>query len=238
MAARKRNFNDVRLRILDSNGKYHWCNFSGISLADIKGRPKRSIVFVENIDEQVQKEQILANKAEKDQLTGLYNKSTTETLIKATLTDRKNVSGVHGLMIIDADNFKQVNDRLGHQWGDDVLVDVSQKLKPIFRADDIVGRVGGDEFFVFMKNYGDTKLLQSKAEEICEAFRNTYNEGDVSVSISASVGIATYPEHGTDFESLYKNADTALYITKEKGKNCYTLFDGVSSAHYKSDRAE
>ncbi len=219
---------DARFRIIDEDGKYHWCSLSCVVISSNDGMPYKAIGSIENIDEQVKREDDLRKKAERDSLTGLLNKATTEHLIKETLQRRRKNDSKHALMIIDIDYFKSVNDRLGHMYGDNVLTDLSMALKQIFRSDDIVGRVGGDEFFVFLKNYSSMDLIHAKATEICNAFKNTYNGEDISVDISASIGIVLCPEHGEDFDTLYKNADTALYKTKADGKNGYTIYCGAS----------
>ncbi len=215
---------DARFRVADKDGVYHWCSLSGIVVKKPNGKPYKAIGTLENIEEQVQKEESLRQKAETDALTGLYNRAATEYLIQETLKSRRSSDYRHALFIIDVDNFKAVNDKLGHMYGDSVLVSLSGMLKNLFRSDDIVGRVGGDEFFVFLKNYNNIHLVHTKASEICELYRNTYIENGQMVSISASVGISLCPEDGTDFEALYKNADTALYQAKAKGKDQFSLY--------------
>ncbi|MPM93133.1 putative signaling protein [bioreactor metagenome] len=118
------------------------------------------------------------------------------------------------------------------------MIDLAENLKPLFRTDDIIGRIGGDEFFVFLKRCDSEKLIKSKAADICNAFKNTYTVDGICVSVTASIGIASFPKNGTDFNTLYKNADTALYITKEHGKNNFTMHDGVSTANYQSTRTK
>ncbi|WP_317911405.1 GGDEF domain-containing protein, partial [Clostridioides difficile] len=123
------------------------------------------------------------------------------------------------------DNFKSVNDNLGHVFGDKVLFEVSKHLKPIFRKDDIVGRIGGDEFIVFLKNIQSFENAKKKAEKICDIFRNSYTKNKKTYKISGTVGISFVPEHGTVFEELYKKADIALYYAKSKGKDKYALYN-------------
>lgn len=216
---------DARFRVADQDGIYHWCSLSGIVVKKPNGEPYKAIGSLENIEEQVQKEEQLRRRAEIDALTGLYNRATTEYLIQETLKGRRASDNRYALFIIDVDNFKAVNDKLGHMYGDMVLASLSSMLKKLFRSDDVAGRVGGDEFFVFLKNFHSTHLIQTKAAEICELYRNTYIESGQMVSISASVGISLCPEHGCDLETLYKNADTALYEAKARGKDQYYLYE-------------
>ncbi len=168
----------------------------------------------------------LDSKARIDRLTGINNKRSFEETVEKLLAETGG-SGV--LLIIDLDNFKGVNDNLGHSYGDKVLANVGVILKTTFRSSDCLGRIGGDEFAVFMNipgNEGGSCInsVNAKCEALCEAFRNNYTGDDNSYKISASIGAALYPEHGEDFPSLYKHADKALYASKKKGKDTYTVY--------------
>ncbi len=180
----------------------------------------------------------LQEKASKDPLTGLYNKAATESLIEETLRYAAHAGGNHALFVIDIDNFKEINDKLGHLYGDMLLSHQAEKMRALFRADDIVGRIGGDEFFVFLKYPPSGDVLVKKAQQICRCFKRTYMENGVAVSTSASVGVALYPQHGKDYTSLYKKADMALYVAKDRGKDGYVFFNGESSHGYQSKRTE
>lgn len=169
----------------------------------------------------------LLRKTEKDPLTGLYNKTTTEALIREVLKMRRFNDDMHALIILDADNFKQINDTLGHMHGDVVLKGLAEKLTSLFRSDDIVGRIGGDEFFVFVKNYSSSRVLERKAREICRLFHETHRLGEISVEASVSIGIALCPQDATSFEELYACADKALYATKARGKDSFCFFDSI-----------
>ncbi len=170
------------------------------------------------------KEMLLIRNAERDSLTGLYNRAVSETLISRKLKESDPVSDSHALLIIDIDLFKNINDTLGHMHGDNVLCILSGSLRTIFRAGDIVGRLGGDEFFVFMYGCSDESIASEKAAMICEAFKNRYTINDKTCEISASVGIAMYPTDGEDFAALYKSADIALYHAKKNGKHGYAIY--------------
>ncbi len=215
---------EVRFRIMDSDGCYRWSCLSGLVINDQRGHPFKAIGSLENIDAQVRSEEDLREKAERDILTGLYNKATTGLLIKEVLQNQCTADDLHALIIVDVDNFKTINDSFGHLFGDRVLTDLAREFRRIFRSDDIVGRIGGDEFFIFLQNVSSIAILQSKAEAICTRFRKIYTENGTSVSISASVGIAICPDHGTDFNTLYRHADEALYQVKENGKSNYATY--------------
>lgn len=165
--------------------------------------------------------------AEVDKLTKLYNKTTTENICKLKLKDwdSSNDSLPETLMafyIIDLDHFKEVNDTLGHQFGDKVLVEFSNRLRKIFRPNDCVGRFGGDEFIVIIDNLPSTEIIVRKAENIKRIACDLTIEGR-NVGISASIGISIVPPQGTTYDILFKSADEALYQVKAGGRNGYRI---------------
>ena len=132
-------------------------------------------------------------------------------------------------MILDVDNFKGVNDTLGHSYGDKVLENIGVILKTTFRSSDLLGRIGGDEFAVYMnipknQNIDSANIIKSRCEALCEAFRNNYTGEDNSYKISTSIGAAIADDSIKDFAELYQNADKALYSSKHKGKDTYTIY--------------
>ncbi len=181
----------------------------------------------------------LVNEAETDQLTRLFNKISTQKYINKYL-DEQNVLNQSGglLFLIDIDNFKNVNDTRGHAFGDLVLSSIGTKLSTSFRATDIAGRIGGDEFLVFVKNVNDEKLIQQYANRISDIF-SYFAVGEYSKYIvTASIGMSVYPKDGTDFMTLYKNADKAVYVSKRNGKNQLNFYDPSMSGEKGSDKAD
>ncbi len=157
-----------------------------------------------------------------DQLTQCYNKITTERLIKNTLLENPDKS--HTIFIFDIDNFKSINDKLGHYFGDTVLNTVAEDLHARFKGGDILGRIGGDEFVLFLKNTNDMNTIVTKARLINQALTKSYTKENYDHKISGSIGIALYPQDGKTYEDLYKAADEALYQSKARGKDCYTFY--------------
>ena len=182
------------------------------------------ISHVKNIQQEKERELAIISKSQRDPLTNLYNKAVTKELIEEFLIteDRK---GIHALYLIDIDNFKNVNDDFGHAIGDVLLSTMADKLSQFFRATDIVGRIGGDEFLIFMKDVDDKSVAAQKAAEICTGFRNWFKSTSGSVELSVSIGICILPEDGTSFDEIYKKSDVALYVSKNKGKNTFTFYD-------------
>ena len=169
-------------------------------------------------------QQALRREAEHDPLTGLYNRTASEMRIQTALRQNDAPDEKHALFIIDIDNFKLINDTFGHMQGDTLLKDLANGLTQLFRATDVVSRLGGDEFFVFLRNYQSLEIVEQKARQICELFHSTCVNGDKAQPISASIGIALFPEAGVTFPELYRNADMALYQAKASGKNGYVIY--------------
>lgn len=163
------------------------------------------------------KKKELEDKADTDLLTGLNNKLATERKIKEFMAHNPDTQSM--LFIFDVDNFKKVNDTMGHAFGDEVLRSLGKQIGGIFRASDIVGRVGGDEFMVFLKGISTEENILKEAAKV-EAFFKGFQAGEyVKYKATASIGVAIYPQEGADFETLYKAADQGLYKAKKRGKN-------------------
>lgn len=159
----------------------------------------------------------LANKADTDLLTGLYNKVATERKIKEYIEECPNEQGL--IFVLDIDNFKKINDTMGHAFGDEVLRTLGSQIKAEFRASDIIGRAGGDEFIIFLRNMKDETIIQNEARRVERFFKNFQAGEYVKYSATASIGAAVYPRDAKNFEGLYKAADQALYVAKKRGKN-------------------
>lgn len=172
---------------------------------------------------------MLRIKADIDQLTGVCNKHAFEEYIETTLEERQRKETPFAVILLDIDNFKGVNDTLGHAYGDKVLTGVGEILRSTFGEQDCVGRIGGDEFCVCLnlekfKNTDYMPYISEKCSLLCEAFHKNYTGDNGDYKISASIGVSVFPEHGDHFMKLYKHADTALYYSKKHGKDTYTVF--------------
>lgn len=159
----------------------------------------------------------LANKADTDLLTGLYNKMATERKIKEQMAEHPDELGL--LFVLDIDNFKKINDTMGHAFGDEVLRTLGWRIKAEFRATDIVGRTGGDEFTIFLCNMKTEEIIRAEASRVERFFKDFKPGESVKYSATASIGAAIFPKDAKDFEGLYKAADKALYVAKKRGKN-------------------
>ncbi len=163
------------------------------------------------------KKKELENKADTDLLTGLTNKLATERKIKEFMAQNPNSQSM--MFMVDIDNFKKINDTMGHAFGDEVLRSLGQQIGALFRATDIIGRVGGDEFMIFLKGVNEPESVRKEAKKV-EHFFNNFQAGEyVKYAATASIGVAVFPHEGADFETLYKAADQGVYKAKKRGKN-------------------
>ena len=175
---------------------------------------------------------LLDTKASTDLLTGILNKQSfnerTETLLaQAPDTER------HAFILLDLDNFKGVNYTLGHAYGDKVLTKTGAILKSEFTTEDFLGRIGGDEFCVFVNSdpaEGEdyTGYIRTKCENLCGAFNENYAGKNGDYKISASIGVSFFPQDGKRFEELYSASDKALYHSKKAGKDTYSFCGDLS----------
>jgi len=213
---------ELEVRFRKAGGGYIWTSVSTTVIYDDAGNPVKAIGKISDIDDRMREREKLISSAQRDPLTRLYNKVAVESYIRGCL--RATDGDIrHALMIIDVDNFKGVNDNLGHLFGDVVLSEISSKLRTLFRSTDIIGRFGGDEFVVFLKNVGGNDKISQKARAVCDIFRETYTGENRDYKISGSVGIAVYPEDGKNFYELFKKADEALYEAKDRGKDGFVI---------------
>lgn len=176
-----------------------------------------------NITEKVSEERRLKEKAERDGLTGLYNRLTATEAINAFLqSDTQDSYAQHALLILDLDNFKALNDTLGHKMGDIALQNIAGILTDYFHREDILCRLGGDEFIIFLKNIPPA-AAEERVRGLLPRLELPYTDSEGnSVSITASIGISYY-NAGDDFKALYQKADEALYWAKEEGKNTFRV---------------
>lgn len=165
--------------------------------------------------------------AQVDSLTHLYNRATAERLIGAALAT--NTAKMNALIMIDLDDFKQINDQYGHDSGDLVLLEFASKLRHFFRKGDIIARFGGDEFCVFLTNVPSGDFVLQKCQELCHQIRQM-RIGPEKLQASCSIGIAITTGALVSFEGMYKKADSALYHSKHLGKNMASLYGNIIQA--------
>lgn len=214
---------------LDASGDTVWVRCTVYLTLSATNNHIIAIIYIKDINEQKKHELELQKKADRDPLTGLLNRNASLVQIENALFETAKNDEISVMFMIDIDNFKQVNDTYGHIAGDTVLREMAKKLSTFFRKEDILGRIGGDEFIVFLSNIPGKSTALEKATQICHSMNNVYFLNSRQCTVSCSVGIAFAPFHGNSFDTLYEKADTALYHSKNQGKNQYSVYrDGLS----------
>lgn len=170
--------------------------------------------------------------AQHDALTGLLNQKGIEALVVDSL--KRLDGGQAAFLFIDVDNFKMVNDTLGHQAGDRLLRFLADSIREISGGTGAAGRIGGDEFLLYLPNFDSTEQIASYALQVCRVFESLTKESRGELPVSCSVGVSAYPKDGTDYECLLRKADQALYTSKRYGKNrCYFYSEEIRLSNEK-----
>lgn len=172
---------------------------------------------------------VVRNTLERDSLTALLNRKKFESLVEDELrtNQEKHLGKNYVFMMVDLDDFKNINDKKGHGYGDEMLAMAARLLKSCFRSTDYIARLGGDEFAVFWETTGNMESIVAKGEAVHNAFQD-YSLKSKNM-LTCSIGIAISREHGNTFSELYSKADKALYKVKQKGKNTYRIFREVDT---------
>ncbi|MBQ5728656.1 MAG: EAL domain-containing protein, partial [Mailhella sp.] len=192
--------------------------------------PERLKAAAEDDEEELERLRLQASlwkrKAQEDDLTSLLGRTQFKAEVERRMRNRKD--GV--LLFIDLDSFKQVNDRFGHQMGDVVLKNTSERIRLSFRSDDLIGRFGGDEFVVYASGFTDGELLTQRILTLLNLLRHPHSHGSDTVSISASIGVASYPLDAKNYKELERSADAALYEAKRRGKDQHVRYSEIKEA--------
>lgn len=212
-------------RHLDENAQPYWISCTTNLMSDPENGKIKAFSYIKNIDAQKKIELAIKHNSERDTLTDLYNRKAAINLITEYLSNPNTNTEKGAFLSIDLDRFKLINDKYGHITGDVLLNKVSICFRGVFDDSDIVARMGGDEFIVFMKNVGKRVDILSKALEACRAIKKLSVDSKFDICVTASIGIAMSPLHGNSFEELYKKSDKALYFAKETGKDRCVFYD-------------
>ena len=202
---------------------YVWSEIHIITYFD-EHLPITAFGNIRNIQAQKLWQERIEQEASHDKLTGLLNKDATQTQIGTALATLSPQHDQAALLLIDADGFKNINDSFGHLFGDAVLTDMGKAIEHNFRHSDIKGRIGGDEFVVFLHNSSNIDIIKNRCEQLIGRLSRDYKNGDSSLPFSVSIGISQYPNHGTTYKNLFKHADRALYESKSLGRSRYTIY--------------
>jgi diguanylate cyclase (GGDEF)-like protein len=204
------------LRVL-KNGRECWVNLRSYQLPVVR----QFVLCIVDISMWKTEDSALRHAAEHDELTGLPNRA----YLKKTVEQRiASASGVFSVALLDLDGFKKVNDTYGHAMGDAVLIETTKRLTKLLGPADVMARLGGDEF-VLLFDGKTAEAAQQALKTVLLAVARPYDTAPHNAYLGVSIGVAEYPQHGEDYSLLLKNADTAMYYSKNAGKNRVTVFE-------------
>jgi len=191
---------------------------------------KKLILKLQDLNEDLESKvtartKALTHMAFYDQLTGLSNRRSLENTVKKAIQLSKENNELFGLLFLDLDRFKAINDTFGHHSGDILLKDVSTRLKKCLDSDNFISRQGGDEFAIIIRNVKNVDKLKETCEKILSSLSKPIKFNNHCVYITCSIGIAIYPNHGHNLQTLMKHADSAMYRSKSAGKNTYEFYN-------------
>ena len=216
---------EIEYRLQRRDGSHIWIRSVGQAVWGADGRVLRFAGSTVEIDAQKRAEEKLAHLAHHDALTGLPNRNLLRDRLPQLLSRaRRNRSNV-GVMLIDLDRFKLVNDTLGHTVGDQLLVEVARRLLECTRGGDTVARLGGDEFAVLLPDMPDAQKARTVAQKILDRLAMPMHLDSHEVYVNASIGITVFPDDSEDQDTLIRNADVAMYSAKEQGRANYMFFN-------------
>ncbi len=219
----------------DGQDLEHWLTVSAIQRPQ---EPATNYVWaLRDISEIKRNEEQITYLAYHDALTGLPN--------RMLFNDRLNIAMAHAqrnkltlaILFLDLDNFKNINDGLGHATGDQLLQQLAERLTDLVRDEDTVARLGGDEFIMLLEGKRDPQYSVRVADRILESFKKPFAVGENDLHVTGSIGITIFPEDGEDLETLVANADMAMYRAKAQGRNSYTMFTKAMNSKIKKRMA-
>ncbi len=206
------------------DGEIFWEHSHIAPVIDDRGITRHYLAVKEDITFRKQQEEQILHQAHFDTLTGLPNRFLSLDRLSQLINEAQRNKEMSAVLFLDLDDFKKVNDTLGHETGDKLLIEAAKRLRSVVRSGDTVGRLGGDEFIVLLG--GLTKVADAlpTVEILLNRFRESFRVDGRELIITASVGIAVYPEDGDSASELLRNADSAMYHSKELGRNTYSYF--------------
>ena len=196
---------------------------SWVMLRDSDGNPRNIVVFAKDLTEKLAAQQRIEQLAYSDPLTGLPNRLLLTERVEHALHLAQRDGTRFAILFLDLDRFKQINDSLGHLFGDRVLIEVAQRLKGCLRQTDTLSRLGGDEFVIHLHE-ADARAAEVTAQRILDALGRPIELDGMNFTVSCSMGIAMQPEDGRTLDELIKHADTAMYRVKERGKGNFRFY--------------
>lgn len=206
------------------DGSLFWVRVMTQLIADPYNSDVRLFMMTLDIDREKKEDLRLHQQLEQDKMTGTLNRGTFVSRVMKILEQSAGIRQ-HALIMLDIDQFKNHNDSYGHLFGDQVIKDTAQILKNFLRKSDLCGRMGGDEFMVFLSDISSESEMTARIEALCDLLKREYPG---KAKVTCSLGVVFYPHDGMDFKELYQNADIALYEAKHAGRAVYRIFHSPS----------
>ncbi len=206
------------------NGELYWERALISPIFNSEGVITHYIAVKEDITEEKQQQMLLKYQAKYDYLTKIPNRNYALEKVDKLLNQAKEDKNNIGLMFVDLDHFKEVNDTLGHDFGDELLVEATNRMKDELRSTDLLARLGGDEFFIAIPMAKSRNELGIIAGKIIKILKKPFHLFDEEVLISGSIGITIFPEDGRELKQLIRNADLAMYQAKKNGRNQFQFY--------------
>ena len=216
------------------DGRDHLLEITKVRLLNKDGSIRGIVGLAADVTERVEHQRQLEHIAHYDTLTGVPNRALLADRLVQALARAKRERGLTAVCYVDLDGFKQINDSFGHDAGDKVLVEVTRRIKEAVREDDTVARLGGDEFVVLLVGLQAAEECVGSLHRMLERINQPIAVRGAVLNISASIGVALYPEDEEDADTLLRHADQAMYVAKQSGKNRYHLFDAASDLRARS----
>ncbi|MBZ0100215.1 MAG: diguanylate cyclase, partial [Taibaiella sp.] len=224
MTGKSKKHFQMELRFMSGTGVYKWVLIKGKAIVNQDGVIIRMAGSLTDINDRKLAEEKIHQMAYYDELTGLPNRTLLLdrfTIAAANAIRKKRMVAIY---FLDLDNFKTINDTLGHSYGDELISDVGRHLKEQMRKGDTIARLGGDEFIIMQPNIKEVEEVTHMASRLLTSFKQPCILQGREFFISVSIGITVFPDDGQDIQTLMKNADTAMYRAKELGKNNFQLY--------------
>lgn len=233
----KRKTDEIWSRLLSGDSAAHFindnitkdghaivCEWTNTPLNERNGEVTSVLSMVQDITERIKNEEVIRHQANFDELTNLPNRQMFQNRLQREAAKMANTGQSLAALLIDLDRFKEVNDTLGHEKGDQLLIEAAQRISSCARRTDTVARLGGDEFIVIAPTLDETEAVDRIAQNIINKLAAPFDLGVAKTYISASIGISHYPNDSPKLEDLLKNADQAMYAAKNAGRNRFSHF--------------
>ena len=226
-----KEFRDLELCRIDESGKKIWISISGEPVFDSSGTFKGYRGVGKDITERKLDEEHIHFLANHDALTSLPNRAMFADVLSLAIQNARRYARSFAVLFIDLDRFKNINDTLGHDSGDKLLLEMGKRLSQTMRTSDFVARLGGDEFVILVQEITEAKQVASVARKVLSALVQPLTIQGQECRVTASIGICMFPSEARDEVALMKNADIAMYRAKEDGKNNYKFYSEEMNLH-------